>query len=658
MAHLLVFASGNGSSRTFPVVEECVTIGRHVKNAIVLGDESVSIYHAEVVLKNGKVVLRDLDSSNGTKVNRKRITEASLNEGDEIRFGPVVCHFKSAKKNGRNAMGAKAPDLEKAKPKAAKQPAGKSSESKSKTQSAVAEKVSAKKAPEPKPGLSQAAATKAPKKMAADSDGAAQAGKGVSSQPETSWQRRLLMRLTESRYFMLSVLIHSVIVILAGSMVLLRTVLDSTDFVSGGGDGLLVDPAQAFPENDPTSESVPALKIVQPAPTSKAPDLNLIKTAAPNSSFKVSMPQVDVKLLQDAGILTKNLASARSFSANLPGTMSGRTGSGRSRAMAQNGMKAKSEQAVMRGLIWLQQNQNKDGSWGDDNKGAMTGFGLLCFLGHGELQDSPAFGSTVGRALTWIFENGNANDGRLNMAQQFSAHGVYEHAICTYALGEYYTMTKDRRVASLLTKAIGHIIEGQGSGGGWMYSYDQSADDLSVSGWQIQALKAAYLSQLPIPEVQKSLTKAAAYLERIKGPKGGYGYRGPADDYSLTGVGILCQLFWKGERGDLRKSMEWLLQETERNKPVKYLGLSADLYAWYYHTQACLLFGGDAWKKWNDWFQDEICDAQQADGSWPRTGGNAIGPQNENSLTGATYRTSLCVLMLEVFYRYMPTTRI
>jgi hypothetical protein len=103
--------------------------------------------------------------------------------------------------------------------------------------------------------------------------------------------------------------------------------------------------------------------------------------------------------------------------------------------------------------------------------------------------------------------------------------------------------------------------------------------------------------------------------------------------------------------------MEWVLDETEKNKPVKYAGDSADLYAWYYQTQACLMFGGEAWTKWNGWFQDEICNAQSPDGSWPAPGGRAVGPQYDSNLTGAVYRTSLCILMLEVFYRYMPTTR-
>jgi len=96
------------------------------------------------------------------------------------------------------------------------------------------------------------------------------------------------------------------------------------------------------------------------------------------------------------------------------------------------------------------------------------------------------------------------------------------------------------------------------------------------------------------------------------------------------------------------------LKETDTKYPVKYKGEHADLYAWYYNTQACLMFGGSAWSKWNKWFQEEVSGAQGPDGSWPEPGGKMHGPAG---VSGQVYRTTLCILMLEVFYRYMPTTK-
>ncbi|MEI7776872.1 MAG: hypothetical protein WCK17_19110, partial [Verrucomicrobiota bacterium] len=63
---------------------------------------------------------------------------------------------------------------------------------------------------------------------------------------------------------------------------------------------------------------------------------------------------------------------------------------------------------------------------------------------------------------------------------------------------------------------------------------------------------------------------------------------------------------------------------------------------------------GAAWDNWNKWFQDEIVGAQNPDGSWPAPGGG-VGNFKEEGMTAKTFRTTMCILMLEVFYRYMPT---
>jgi hypothetical protein len=482
----------------------------------------------------------------------------------------------------------------------------------------------------------------------------------IEPEPELSFLQRFQQKLTESRYFMISMIFHSIIVAFAATYVVIRAT-EPPEFVAEGGDGLISATDDLTPPPETPSDAVPTEQVAPTAPNINSPTIDVIQTTSSTSSFKVAPTQVNVKINTNAADLSKatgNIAKGISGGlGNLPGSMRGRVGTGRAKAMEQNKMKTATEMAVLKGLRWLQANQNADGSWGDSNKGAMTGFGLLCVLGHGETPESQEFGLTVNKAVQWILDNGTKHEGRLHMANSFNQPGVYEHGICAYALGEYYTMTQDDRVKELFKQAIGYIVQGQGPGGGWMYSYDKTADDLSVGGWQIQALKAAHLSKLDIYGVDQALDKAIAYIERVKGPKGGYGYRGPEDRYSLTGVGILCQLFWKGERGSLRKGMEWLLDETEKSKPVKYKSEHADLYAWYYHTQACLMFGGSAWTKWNRWFQDEIVTVQNTDGSWPAPGGKGHGPQSGNSKSGQVYRTSLCILMLEVFYRYMPTTQ-
>jgi hypothetical protein len=150
-------------------------------------------------------------------------------------------------------------------------------------------------------------------------------------------------------------------------------------------------------------------------------------------------------------------------------------------------------------------------------------------------------------------------------------------------------------------------------------------------------------------------------LKRVQSEDGSFGYRTTGDrDYTLDGVGVLCTYFWKQDKDrSVRDGIEHMIRKVEKDRPVKYKDENASLYTWYYNTQACLMFGGSAWSKWDKWFQDEVAEAQSPDGSWPKTGAKT-GPdhrENEAGMFGQTYRTTLCVLMLEVFYRYMPINK-
>ena len=83
---LLVIRSGSQSGNRY-VVEALTSIGRHPESAICLDDVTVSRRHAEVVLENGRYVVRDLGSLNGTYVNQMRIDELALEQGDELQIG-------------------------------------------------------------------------------------------------------------------------------------------------------------------------------------------------------------------------------------------------------------------------------------------------------------------------------------------------------------------------------------------------------------------------------------------------------------------------------------------------------------------------------------------------------------------------------------------
>ena len=101
-------------------------------------------------------------------------------------------------------------------------------------------------------------------------------------------------------------------------------------------------------------------------------------------------------------------------------------------------------------------------------------------------------------------------------------------------------MTKDERLVPLIKQAVDYIVNGQRPDGGWAYSYDTHSrlpandikSDTSVSGWQIQALKAAHLTGLPGMDktVHPALDNAMKNLDRVFNPKdGSFGYREAGD---------------------------------------------------------------------------------------------------------------------------------
>lgn len=70
-----------------------VTIGREEGNGLRLNDERVSRYHAKVQMEDGDVILTDLDSTNGTRVNGTAIQIRRLRAGDQVSIGRSMLLF-------------------------------------------------------------------------------------------------------------------------------------------------------------------------------------------------------------------------------------------------------------------------------------------------------------------------------------------------------------------------------------------------------------------------------------------------------------------------------------------------------------------------------------------------------------------------------------
>src|SRR5947207_1519408 len=78
----------------YEFAERSISIGRAPDNMIVIDDSSVSNRHAQLELVGETYRLKDLESTNGTKVNGVPITERLLRFEDRIRFGAIEARYE------------------------------------------------------------------------------------------------------------------------------------------------------------------------------------------------------------------------------------------------------------------------------------------------------------------------------------------------------------------------------------------------------------------------------------------------------------------------------------------------------------------------------------------------------------------------------------
>ena len=92
---MLVVHRGPGAGSRFVLDREVVAAGRHPDSDIFLDDVTVSRRHAEVVRAGDGYLVRDVGSLNGTYLNRERIEEAPIDNGDELQIGRFKLVFVS-----------------------------------------------------------------------------------------------------------------------------------------------------------------------------------------------------------------------------------------------------------------------------------------------------------------------------------------------------------------------------------------------------------------------------------------------------------------------------------------------------------------------------------------------------------------------------------
>ncbi|HMO12597.1 MAG TPA: terpene cyclase/mutase family protein, partial [Pirellulaceae bacterium] len=245
----------------------------------------------------------------------------------------------------------------------------------------------------------------------------------------------------------------------------------------------------------------------------------------------------------------------------------------RNEILYQNGGTTLTEAAVARGLRWLAQVQNVDGSWSlanyrrhkdprNEGDAAATSLALLPFLGAGQTHESGKYRDTVMRGIKWLIDRQKAN-GDLRCDFPGEA-GMYVHGQATIVIIEALAMTGDEKLRVACERATKFIENAQHKDGGWRYQPLQ-AGDTSVFGWQLMALQSARNSGAGIPVDRSTMRLAGYYLDQAGKAYASASYSKYLDGAvyryapnlndptpAMTAEALLCRFYLGWDRDDPR----------------------------------------------------------------------------------------------------------
>jgi len=307
------------------------------------------------------------------------------------------------------------------------------------------------------------------------------------------------------------------------------------------------------------------------------------------------------------------------------------------------------DRAVERGMAYLAQRQNSDGSFGSGRYGrnvAITALACLAFMADGNLPGRGRYGQVVQDGLGFVL-NSSAENGLI--ASDAANGPMYGHGFAALFLGEIYGMTagganttEAERVYEALTKAIRLIERTQNDDGGWRYNPVPYDADVSVTICQVMALRSARNAGVQV--AKSTIDRAVTYVRTCQNPDGGFRYQLPAgaSAWPRSAAGV-ASLYYAG-----------IYQDNAIDKGIAYLIRSAlpghvrvsrghYFYGHYYAVQAMYLAGGQPWATWWPAIRDELVSRQNADdGSWA------------DPTVGSSYGTAMALIILQMPKRYLP----
>ncbi len=319
--------------------------------------------------------------------------------------------------------------------------------------------------------------------------------------------------------------------------------------------------------------------------------------------------------------------------------------------------------AVDKAVSFLVSKQRKDGAILDDSYDTtMSALSIMAMASVGVQPGDPSSeGRVMQEALAFVLKDDRQEKNGYYGAKDGSR--MYGHGIITLMLSEMLGMSPnqelDGRIHERCQQAIDLILSSQKENksfqfrGGWRYTPDSRDADLSVSVWQLMALRSAKNDGLKVPAT--AIEEAVEYLRRSYASPldrngipdnraSGFCYTPGQNNptFTMTAAGLLAmQVCGEYESPLVIGAADWLLEHPPRWNE-RFCS-----YGTYYYAQGMYQRGGKHSETARQLVQDMLLEKQNPDGSWKAENGSESG-------VGHVYATAMAILSLSVKYHYLP----
>ncbi len=316
--------------------------------------------------------------------------------------------------------------------------------------------------------------------------------------------------------------------------------------------------------------------------------------------------------------------------------------------------------AVDRGLAFLADGQNADGSFQDRFPGTavgVTALAGLALMGAGHQPGRGRYGRHVSRAVDFVMAAGSgATPGYLNGGDGFGGRfgggqsGMYNHGFGTLFLAEACGMFPDparqKRVREVLEKAAAFTVTAQNKDGGWRYDPNPPLADVSVTVAQMMALRAARNAGV---FVRKAVVDGGVkYIRGCQLPDGGFSYfKGQGNSAFPRSAAAVVGLYSAGvyQGDEIARGLRYLegfrpglTHSFRESLPQHYY------YGQYYAALAMWTAGRPYWSRWLPAARDDLLKKlrESPGGVWTDPG------------HGPAYATAMSLIVLQLPNNALP----